>query len=87
MRSDAAFRSYAVSLNVPQKEIYYVSWNIDAAEGLGILKTEDAATGKTTIFTTGSMLEDLLSMLKGLQEEGVDIIVNGVTEMEKTATI
>lgn len=33
------------------------------------------------------MLEDLLSMLKGLQEEGVDIIVNGVTEMEKTATI
>ena len=27
---------------VPQKDIYYISWIIDAAEGIGFLQTDDA---------------------------------------------
>ncbi len=85
--TDAAFHTFVLSLTVPQKEIYYISWNVDAAEGLGFLKTEDAAAGRVTIFTTGSMLDDLLSMVEGLQQEGIDIQLDSVSEMEKTVKI
>lgn len=87
MTKDAPFRTYALSLTVQQKDIYYISWNVDAAEGLGLLQTDDAAAGKITIFTTGSMLEDLLAMVGGLKAEGVAITLNEIIEMEKTTNI
>lgn len=35
----------AVRFIVPQKDIYYISWIIDAAEGIGFLQTDDAKAG------------------------------------------
>ena len=38
----------AVRFIVPQKDIYYISWIIDAAEGIGFLQTDAAKAGKVT---------------------------------------
>lgn len=58
---------------VPQKDIYYISWNIDAAEGLGFLRTDDARAGKVTIFTPKELHGDLLGMIDALRGEGIEI--------------
>ncbi len=62
-----------ISLRVPQKDIYYISWTIDACEGLGLLKTEDAKRGEVTVFTPAELLGDMMECIKGLASEGIDI--------------
>ena len=37
------------SLVVPQKDIFYISWTVDAYEGLGFLRTDDARTGAVSL--------------------------------------
>ena len=41
----------ALKFTVPHEDIYYISWIIDAAEGIGFLQTDDAKAGKITVFT------------------------------------
>ncbi len=62
-----------ISLRVPQKDIYYISWTIDACEGLGLLKTEDAKRGEVTVFTPAELLGDMMECIEGLKNEGIDI--------------
>ena len=68
----------AISLNVKQKDIYYISWIIDACEGLGLLKTDDPVRGEATVFTPSELLEDMLSCIEGLRAEGIEINVTGI---------
>lgn len=63
----------ALHYTVPQKDIYYISWIIDAAEGIGFLQTDDARTGSITIFTTNTQLEYVLSLMDALRHEGLEI--------------
>ncbi len=60
-------------LIVPQKDIYYISWIIDAAEGIGFLRTDDAKAGKITIFTPKELTCDLNSLIDALRAEGLEI--------------
>jgi hypothetical protein len=69
-----------ISLRVPQKDIYYISWTIDACEGLGFLKTEDAKKGEVTVFTPAELLGDMMECIDGLKSEGLDIIMTGTRE-------
>ncbi|MDO4988323.1 MAG: DUF4911 domain-containing protein [Synergistes sp.] len=62
-----------VHLIVPHKDIYYVSWIIDAAEGIGFLQTDDAKTGRVTVFTPTDQVDYVADMVKGLRDEGLDI--------------
>ncbi len=62
-----------ISLRVPQKDIYYISWIIDASEGLGFLKTEDPKSGEVTVFTPAELLCDMMECIAGLKNEGIDI--------------
>ncbi|MDO5115954.1 MAG: DUF4911 domain-containing protein [Synergistaceae bacterium] len=63
----------ALRFIVPQKDIYYISWIIDAAEGLGFLQTDDAANGRITVFTPAELVRDLLGLMEALRAEGVAV--------------
>jgi hypothetical protein len=66
-----------ISLKVPQKDIYYISWTIDACEGIGLLRTDDPKKGEVTVFTPSELLGDMLGCIEGLKDEGLEInIVN-----------
>lgn len=76
---------YELKLTVPQKDIYYISWNIDACEGLGFLRTDDAKEGAVTVFTPASQLELLLEFVEGHRAEGIDITIENIDEiLERT---
>ena len=62
-----------IELIIPPKDIYYVSWIIDACEGIGFLQTDDAKRGKITIFTPYSLACDVYSMIDALITEGIPI--------------
>ena len=61
---------------VPQKDIYYISWIIDAAEGIGFLQTDDAKTGKITVFSPKEQLPYLMEMMESLRSEGIEIKID-----------
>jgi hypothetical protein len=68
-----------ISLKVSQKDIYYISWTIDACEGLGLLKTDDPKKGEVTVFTPSELLGDMLGCIEGLRNEGLEISIINVT--------
>ncbi len=63
----------ALKFTVPHEDIYYISWIIDAAEGIGFLQTDDAKAGKITVFTPAGQEEYLLSLMEALRAEGIPI--------------
>ncbi len=63
----------ALKFAVPHEEIHYISWIIDATEGLGILQTDDAKAGKITVFTPSGQEENIFGLMKALIKEGIDI--------------
>lgn len=67
-----------VELTVESKDIFYISWIIDACEGLGFLMTTDAANGKITVFTPLQLLDDLCSLIEGLKSEGLSVSIDNV---------
>ena len=68
-----------ISLKVSQKDIYYISWTIDACEGLGLLKTDDPKKGEVTVFTPSELVGDMLGCIEGLRNEGLEISIINVT--------
>lgn len=73
----------AISLTVPQKDIYYISWNIDACEGIGFLQTDNSSAGDVTIFSPLELLEYVYSFIDGLRDEGIPVKVNGIIELQE----
>ncbi len=72
----------ALKFIVPHEDIYYISWIIDAAEGIGFLQTDDAKAGKITVFTPVGQEKYLLSLMESLRAEGIQITAN--TDDEET---
>lgn len=72
----------ALKFTVPHEDIYYISWIIDAAEGIGFLQTDDAKAGKVTVFTPVGQEGYLLSLMESLRAEGIPI--TGNTDGEET---
>ncbi|OUO92308.1 DUF4911 domain-containing protein [Cloacibacillus sp. An23] len=63
----------ALRFTVPHKDIYYISWIIDAAEGIGFLQTDDAKAGRITVFTPVEQEKYILSLMNALRDEGIPI--------------
>lgn len=72
----------ALKFTVPHEDIYYISWIIDATEGIGFLQTDDAKAGKITVFTPVGQEKYLLSLMESLRAEGIQITKN--TDDEET---
>lgn len=70
-------------LKVPQKDIYYISWNLDACEGLGLLRTDDAARGMVTVFAPACGMETLLGFIEGHRSEGIGIEIENLDEIRE----
>ena len=75
----------ALKFTVPHEDIYYISWIIDAAEGIGFLRTDDAKAGKITVFTPVGQEQYLLSLMESLRAEVIPITEN--TEDEETGEL
>lgn len=75
----------ALKFTVPHGDIYYISWIIDAAEGIGFLQTDDSKAGKITVFTPVGQEQYLLSLMESLRAEGIPITEN--TEDEETGEL
>ena len=71
----------AVELSVPPKDIFYISWNLDASEGLGFLETNDAKAGRVTVYTPAGLIEYVYSFIESVRAEGVDVVLNRVREL------
>ena len=63
----------AVRLVVPPKDIYYISWIIDAAEGVGFLQTDDAKAGRITVFSPREQQPHIMALVESLRGEGIEI--------------
>lgn len=63
----------ALKFTVPHEEIYYISWIIDASEGIGFLQTDDAKAGYITVFSPASQEEYLMSLIQALRLEGISV--------------
>lgn len=68
----------SVRLTVPLEDICYLSWNLDACEGLGFLQTDDAERGSVTVFTPEELLPELMDFIEGHRKENIEIKVNGI---------
>lgn len=68
------------SLVVPRKDIIYVSWIVDAYDGLGFLRTDDAKTGAVSLLYPACRGEDVESLLDAFESEGVEIRRLAVSE-------
>ncbi|MDY2984463.1 MAG: DUF4911 domain-containing protein [Synergistes jonesii] len=74
----------ALRFIVSHKDIYYISWIIDAAEGIGFLQTDDAKAGKITIFSPKEQQRYLFELLAALRAEGLDIKEDKETEADES---
>lgn len=61
------------SLIIPKEEIYYVSWTVDAYEGLGFLRTDDASAGAVSLLFSSDYLEEVEKFIDSLADEGIDV--------------
>lgn len=69
-----------VHITLPCNDIFYVSWNLDACDGLGFMQTDDAKNGKATIFTPLNLLDDIKGFIDGLKAEGMNIMIDSIEE-------
>ena len=63
----------ALHFIVPPKDIYYISWIVDASEGIGFLQTDDAKSGRITIFSPKEQAHYVFEMMEALRSEGLAI--------------
>lgn len=61
------------SLTVPKENIYYVSWTVDAYEGVGFLRTDDAAAGAVSLFFSSDYLDEVKKLIDAFVAEGVGV--------------
>lgn len=74
--SDEITKVKVLALTVDPRDIYYISWIIDGCEGIGFLQTDDPKSGKVSIFTSLSLLQDIKSLIEGLIAEGLKITID-----------
>lgn len=67
------------SLLVPKEDIYYISWTVDAYEGLAFLRTDDAAAGLVSLLFSSDYRADVESLLDAFLSEGIEIKRIGVS--------
>lgn len=67
------------SLAVPKEEIFYISWTIDAYEGLGFLRTDDASMGWVSLLLPSAALAQVEELLGAFESEGIAIERRGIS--------
>lgn len=60
-------------LVVPRSEIYFVSWAFDASDGVALVRTDDASTGKISLLLPDTRIEEAGMLLDVLESFGIEI--------------
>ena len=68
---------YRYLLRAPKEEIYYISWTIDAYEGVAFVKNEDEP-GLLSIFCTADYAGETEKIISAFESEGIKIERLGV---------
>jgi hypothetical protein len=64
------FRRYL--LRAPKKEIYYISWTIDAYDGVAFVKNEDEP-GLLSVFCSADYADETEKIISAFESEGTEI--------------
>ncbi|MDR3076288.1 MAG: hypothetical protein LBU26_03215 [Synergistaceae bacterium] len=72
MASDAAPHLRRYLLKAPKEEIYYISWTIDAYEGVAFVKNE-GEPGVLSVFCSDSYACETEKIISAFEAEGVKI--------------
>lgn len=67
------------SLAVPKEEIFYISWTVDAYEGLCFLRTDDASEGLVSLLCPSEAAVQIEEILAAFENEGIAIKRRGIT--------
>ncbi len=69
-------------LRVPRERIWYLSWTLDSYEGIGFLRTDDAAQGIVSVLCPPEQAAELDRLLEALSGEGFPLerLEEGVPE-------
>jgi len=59
-------------LRAPKEEIYYISWTIDAYEGVAFVKNENEP-GLLSIFCTADYIGETEKIISAFESEGIKI--------------
>jgi hypothetical protein len=81
MDEGAALMRYGVA--VPKEHICYVSWTIDAYDGLGFLRTDAPEEGRVSIFFPSCRLDELECLLDAFEAEGIKLRRLGIFDEEE----
>ena len=65
-----AFHRYL--LRAPKEEIYYISWTIDAYEGVAFVKNEDEP-GLLSVFCSSDYAGETEKIISAFESEGIKI--------------
>ena len=68
----------AYELAVPKRSICYLSWMIDAYEGVGFLRTDDQTRGLVSVLFPSVRRDELERLLEAFESEGIPIERLGV---------
>ena len=68
-----------------RESIFYISWTIDAYEGLGFLRTDDASEGLVSLFFTSDYRDEVEKLLDAFASEGIRIARAPVEIEEESA--
>jgi hypothetical protein len=63
---------------VPKEHICYMSWAIDAYDGLGFLRTDDPERGLVSILFPSCRRDELEGLLSAFEAEGINLSRVGV---------
>lgn len=61
------------SLTVPRENIYYISWTVDAYEGVGFLRTDDASAGAVSLLFSSDYLDEVEKLIDAFVAEGTGV--------------
>ncbi|GHV52294.1 hypothetical protein FACS1894216_08180 [Synergistales bacterium] len=70
--TENSFELFRYELKVPREAICYMSWTIDAYDGVGFLVTDDPS-GMISIFCPNCFKDEMGRILDAFRREGIDI--------------
>ncbi|MDR1515858.1 MAG: DUF4911 domain-containing protein [Synergistaceae bacterium] len=71
----------------PKESICYMSWTLDAYDGLGFLRTDDPEKGQVSILFPSCRLEELEGLLCAFESEGIALRRVGLYDEETRPNI
>ena len=80
MPGDATLLRYEIA--VPKESVCYMSWTVDAYDGLGILRTDDPEKGLVSILFPSCRRKETERLLSAFESEGIALKRLGVYDEE-----